>query len=90
MARPVDVSAQIQVLLDHKRKHVDALSAINQTLDGIAALLDGSGGDNGSRAKPTEAATETAAPMTTRKSERRRRQFGMTASDFVLAFVRQQ
>jgi hypothetical protein len=89
MARPVEVSAQIQVLLDQKRKHVEALSTINQTLDRIAAMLGGSGGNNGSQARPTEAATETPAPMKTRRTKRTRRQFGMTAADFVLAFVKQ-
>jgi len=89
MARPVDVSVQIQVLLDQKRKHVEALAAIDQILDGIAALLGGSHSGNRRSVNTTEAATETAAPMTVRKG-RRRRQFGMTAADFVLAFVRQR
>ena len=90
MARPVDVSAQIQVLLDQKRKHVEALSAIDQILDGIAGLLGGSHSGNRRGARTTELASGAAAPATTRRGRGRRRQFGMTAADFVLAFVKQQ
>jgi hypothetical protein len=56
----------------------------------LAVLLVGAGGDNGRITKTAEAATETPAAMTTRKGRRTRRQFGMTAADFVLALVKQQ
>ena len=90
MARPVDVSVQIQVLLDQKRKHVEALSAINQILDGIGALLDGSRSADRSKARAVGATAVIASPIATRKRRGRRGQFGMTAADFVLAFVQQQ
>ena len=88
MARPADVSVQIQVLLDQKQKHVEALSAIDKILDGIAAMLGSSHAGNRSRSIPTGPAAQSAA-MPARRGRRARRQFGITAADFVLAFVKQ-
>lgn len=92
MARPVNVSAQIQVLLDEKGKHVEALSRINQTLDGIAAMIRGGNGSTKHSAAAVATAPSAAAPTAAPRAKRgrRRRQFGITAADFILAFVKEQ
>jgi hypothetical protein len=90
MARTIDLESHVRQLVEEKQKHVDALSHINQTLDHIRSLMNGSAQLQAleTEAGPPVASEPTGAP--TDKRKRRRRQFDMTAADFILSFVKQQ
>jgi hypothetical protein len=83
--KTTQIASQIEELLTQRKRHEDALAAINQILDNIAAMI-GTNGTQSAR-RPAAPAAKSAAPAGPRR--RRRPNFGMTADEFVLGFVKQ-
>ena len=88
---PSELSAAIEVLLDRRQAHMDAVSQIDATLEQIEALVGGSNGRRPGPGRP-KAATEPKGDQAAkpRKGRRGRRgDYSETAEETVLAFVRQ-
>jgi hypothetical protein len=84
MPATIDVPARIQQLLDDRQKHSEALAEIEQKLEQINLLLNGTG----RRGRPSKAAAAvTGAEPQGRKGRRGRRRRGPSAEDLVLGFV---
>jgi hypothetical protein len=84
--KTTNIASQIEELLTQRKRHEDALAAINRTLDNIAGMIGANGTQVAVRAAAP--AAKSAAPAASPRT-RRRRNFGMTAEDFVLGFVKQ-
>jgi hypothetical protein len=98
----IEINKRIQMLIDQRQQHADALANINQTLSAVAAALESVSG-NGQAAVEAEAAAATPpkkrrgrppgvrnatpAPAPS-KSRRSRGSYATTGEESVLAFIK--